>query len=110
MSWVSTTPGSDSAAVMRASVGLLRGAPGGIRVIKNMTNSPWWEAYAPHHRCGPASALRSRQCCIERFARPHHRRGHLAVRRVVAAEVHRLALYLGEFGHDDVFVLGQRIG
>jgi hypothetical protein len=43
MSWVSTTPGSDSAAVMRASIGLLRGAPGGIRVIKNMTNSPWWK-------------------------------------------------------------------
>ena len=41
MSWVSTTPGSASPALMRTSVGLLRGAPGGIRVIKNMTISPW---------------------------------------------------------------------
>ena len=29
---------------------------------------------------------------------------------VVAADVHRLALHLGKFGHDGVFVLGQRIG
>ena len=64
----------------------------------------------PHYRCGPASALRSRQRRIERFARPHHRRGHVAIRRVVAADVHRIALRLAEFLHDDVFVLGQRIG
>jgi len=69
-----------------------------------------WKAYAPHYRRGPASAFGGRQCRIERFARPHHRRGHVAVGRVVAADVHRLALRLGEFGHDDVFVLGQRFG
>ena len=62
------------------------------------------------HMSASASALRGRQRRIERFARPHHRRGHVAVRRVVAADVHRLALRLGEFLHDDVFVLGQRIG
>jgi hypothetical protein len=74
----------------------------------NLEHPPLMPCTAPSLRTG--LALRSGQCGIERFARPHHRRGLLAVRRVVAADLHRLALSLVEFGDDGFFVLGQRFG
>ena len=47
---------------------------------------------------------------VQRGARPHRGRRLGGIGQIVAADVDRLALCLGEFGHDDVFVLGQRIG
>src|ERR1044072_2065029 len=56
------------------------------------------------------SALRGLQRGVQRLARPHDRHGLLAVRVVVTADIDRIALYLSQFGHNGVFVLGQRLG
>src|ERR1700742_5074434 len=56
------------------------------------------------------SAVRVRQRRVQRLARPHHRRGLLAVRVVVAADVYRITLHLSEFGDDSLFLFGERLG
>src|SRR6478672_1662647 len=56
------------------------------------------------------SAVRALQRRVQRLARPHHRRGLIAVRVVVAADVYRITLHLSEFGDDSLFLFGQRLG
>jgi X-X-X-Leu-X-X-Gly heptad repeat protein len=57
-----------------------------------------------------SGGARALQDGVERGARTHHRLALLGVGLVVAADVHRLALHLGELGDDLLLVLGQGLG
>ena len=62
------------------------------------------------NRARGSGPLRRRQRRVERRARTHDRRHLRAIRQVVAADVHRLALHRIQLGDDLLLVLGERLG